>query len=118
MRRDVRTLFLFLPYVLLHAVMSKTNPLYIQEEILAVIGLYNNYLLERVPKIDMSASRKKRLLNMVLVNCTTTKEARLKTGLKTHRDQTTPTEKSPKVLLRYLDLGWLKRYGKAGEQRG
>ncbi|XP_075973655.1 serine/threonine-protein kinase ATR-like [Anticarsia gemmatalis] len=41
MRRDVRTLFLFLPYVLLHAVMSKNNAQYIQEEILAVIGLEN-----------------------------------------------------------------------------
>ncbi|OWR53666.1 putative esr1 protein [Danaus plexippus plexippus] len=38
MRRDVRTLFLFLPYVLLHAIMSKNNIRYIQEEILAVIG--------------------------------------------------------------------------------
>lgn len=38
MRRDVRTLFLFLPYVLLHAVKSKNNSQYIQEEILAVIG--------------------------------------------------------------------------------
>lgn len=38
MRRDVRTLFLFLPYVLLHAVMSKNNAQYIQEEILAVIS--------------------------------------------------------------------------------
>ncbi|CAH0701159.1 unnamed protein product [Spodoptera exigua] len=41
MRRDVRTLFLFLPYVLLHAVKSKNNSQYIQEEILAVIGLEN-----------------------------------------------------------------------------
>ncbi|XP_052740279.1 serine/threonine-protein kinase ATR isoform X2 [Bicyclus anynana] len=41
MRRDVRTLFLFLPYVLLHAIMSKNNMEYIQEEILAVIGLEN-----------------------------------------------------------------------------
>ncbi|XP_031765193.2 serine/threonine-protein kinase ATR isoform X2 [Galleria mellonella] len=41
MRRDVRTLFLFLPYALLHAIMSKTNNQYIQEEILAVIGLEN-----------------------------------------------------------------------------
>lgn len=38
MRRDVRTLFLFLPYVLLHSIMSKNNPQYVQEEILAVIG--------------------------------------------------------------------------------
>ncbi|XP_041978766.1 serine/threonine-protein kinase ATR [Aricia agestis] len=38
MRRDVRTLFLFLPYVLLHAVMSKNNMEYIHEEMLAVIG--------------------------------------------------------------------------------
>ncbi|PZC86486.1 hypothetical protein B5X24_HaOG209205 [Helicoverpa armigera] len=38
MRRDVRTLFLFLPYVLLHAVKSKNNAQYIQEEILAVIA--------------------------------------------------------------------------------
>ncbi|CAK1547250.1 unnamed protein product [Leptosia nina] len=37
MRRDVRTLFLFLPYVLLHAVMSKNNVQYIQEEMTAVI---------------------------------------------------------------------------------
>ncbi|XP_038211943.1 serine/threonine-protein kinase ATR [Zerene cesonia] len=37
MRRDVRTLFLFLPYVLLHAVMSKNNVQYIQEEMMAVI---------------------------------------------------------------------------------
>ncbi|KAJ2945898.1 hypothetical protein O0L34_g4806 [Tuta absoluta] len=41
MRRDVRTLFLFLPYVLLHAVMSNNNSQYIAEEILAVIGLEN-----------------------------------------------------------------------------
>ncbi|CAB3224272.1 unnamed protein product [Arctia plantaginis] len=41
MRRDVRTLFLFLPYVLLHAVMSKNNAQYIEEEILAVISLEN-----------------------------------------------------------------------------
>ncbi|CAH2238336.1 jg17493 [Pararge aegeria aegeria] len=41
MRRDVRTLFLFLPYVLLHAIMSKNNMQYVQEEILAVIGLEN-----------------------------------------------------------------------------
>ncbi|XP_053607158.1 serine/threonine-protein kinase ATR [Plodia interpunctella] len=41
MRRDVRTLFLFLPYALLHAVMSKNNNQYIQEEMLAVIGLEN-----------------------------------------------------------------------------
>ncbi|XP_049868950.1 serine/threonine-protein kinase ATR [Pectinophora gossypiella] len=41
MRRDVRTLFLFLPYVLLHAIMTKNNLQYIQEEILAVIGLEN-----------------------------------------------------------------------------
>ncbi|KAM3961050.1 LOW QUALITY PROTEIN: ATR serine/threonine kinase meiotic 41 [Aphomia sociella] len=51
MRRDVRTLFLFLPYALLHAVMSKTNNQYIQEEILAVIGLENfeneQFLTER-----------------------------------------------------------------------
>ncbi|CAH3911753.1 unnamed protein product [Pieris brassicae] len=38
MRRDVRTLFLFLPYALLHAVMSKNNVQYIQEEMLAVIN--------------------------------------------------------------------------------
>ncbi|XP_063533871.1 serine/threonine-protein kinase ATR [Cydia strobilella] len=38
MRRDVRTLFLFLPYVLLHAVMANNNTQYVQEEILAVIG--------------------------------------------------------------------------------
>ncbi|KAJ0177282.1 hypothetical protein K1T71_007291 [Dendrolimus kikuchii] len=42
MRRDVRTLFLFLPYVFLHAVISNKNTIYIQEEILAVIGLENN----------------------------------------------------------------------------
>ncbi|CAH0579320.1 unnamed protein product [Chrysodeixis includens] len=41
MRRDVRTLFLFLPYVLLHAVKLRENAQYIQEEILAVIGLEN-----------------------------------------------------------------------------
>ncbi|XP_028157289.1 serine/threonine-protein kinase ATR-like [Ostrinia furnacalis] len=39
MRRDVRTLFLFLPYVLLHAIMSKNNAQYILEEMLAVVGL-------------------------------------------------------------------------------
>lgn len=48
MRRDVRTLFLFLPYVLLHSIMSKNNPQYVQEEILAVIGeflvLFASYL--------------------------------------------------------------------------
>ncbi|XP_050674865.1 serine/threonine-protein kinase ATR isoform X2 [Leptidea sinapis] len=38
MRRDARTLFLFLPYVLLHAVTSKSNVHFIQEEMLAVIN--------------------------------------------------------------------------------
>ncbi|KAL4704204.1 hypothetical protein ACJJTC_011830 [Scirpophaga incertulas] len=41
MRRDVRTLFLFLPYVVLHAVMAKNNLQYILEEMLAVVGLEN-----------------------------------------------------------------------------
>lgn len=48
MRRDVRTLFLFLPYVLLHAIMSRTNAQYIQEEILAVIGLESFHNENRV----------------------------------------------------------------------
>lgn len=42
MRRDIRTLFLFLPYVLLHAVMSKSDTQFIEEEILAVIGMFSN----------------------------------------------------------------------------
>ncbi|XP_026488273.2 serine/threonine-protein kinase ATR-like [Vanessa tameamea] len=42
MRRDVRTLFLFMPYVLLHAIMSNKNVNLIQEEIMAVIGVENN----------------------------------------------------------------------------
>ncbi|KPJ15649.1 Serine/threonine-protein kinase ATR [Papilio machaon] len=41
MRRDLRTLLLFFPYVLLHAIVSKTDTKYIQEEIMAVIGREN-----------------------------------------------------------------------------
>ncbi|KPI92992.1 Serine/threonine-protein kinase ATR [Papilio xuthus] len=41
MRRDLRTLLLFFPYVLLHAIVSKSDTKYIQEEIMAVIGREN-----------------------------------------------------------------------------
>ncbi|KAG6454519.1 hypothetical protein O3G_MSEX008741 [Manduca sexta] len=41
MRRDARTLFLFLPYVLLHAVMCSAHVQYVQDEMMAVIGLQN-----------------------------------------------------------------------------
>ncbi|XP_072931916.1 serine/threonine-protein kinase ATR isoform X2 [Epargyreus clarus] len=41
MRRDAKTFFLFLPYILLHAIMSKNNTQFIKEEMLAVIALEN-----------------------------------------------------------------------------
>ncbi|XP_012551263.2 serine/threonine-protein kinase ATR [Bombyx mori] len=53
LKYDVSTLFLFLPYVLLHAVMFKANHQYIQEEMMAVIGLDN------VEQIDEVTERSK-----------------------------------------------------------
>ncbi|XP_068631581.1 serine/threonine-protein kinase ATR-like [Battus philenor] len=52
MRRDVRTLFLFFPYVLLHAIMSNSAAQYVLEEIMAVIGR-ENFDAE----IDLSSER-------------------------------------------------------------
>ncbi|CAG5050354.1 unnamed protein product [Parnassius apollo] len=49
MRRDVRTLFLFFPYVLLHAIMSKSVAQYVEEEIMAVIGRENSDNEREVP---------------------------------------------------------------------
>ncbi|KAJ8730029.1 hypothetical protein PYW07_017067 [Mythimna separata] len=63
MRRDVRTLFLFLPYVLLHAVKSKNNSQYIQEEILAVIGL-ENFEMENAVTIERSRYKMLRHIRM------------------------------------------------------
>ncbi|XP_045771949.1 serine/threonine-protein kinase ATR-like isoform X2 [Maniola jurtina] len=64
MRRDVRTLFLFLPYVLLHAIMSKTaNMPFIQEEILAVIGL-ENLENETQPVVEKSKYKMLRHIRM------------------------------------------------------
>lgn len=42
LKRDIRTLVLFLPYILLHTIISNDDNNFLMEEMLAVIGDYYN----------------------------------------------------------------------------
>lgn len=63
MRRDLRTLLLFFPYVLLHAILSKTDTKYIQEEIMAVIGNFFLLLTSFRPQLRNCANGRRELKN-------------------------------------------------------